>query len=270
MILESDGDEFALFIDESGSAKPNPKDQAPFFAMGGIIVKRSDEALIESLLAGFKERWNINPDTPLHGNEIRSRKKQFAWLGKLSPPEYERFMQDLTDTIVSCPVVVHACVVSRSGYFKRYFQTYGTNTWEMMKSAFTILVERAAKYAASKNGTVMIYYEKAGKTEDRLIEKYFRDLRSSGHPFNPTTASKYSPMPANQLSGLLRGIEGKAKNRPELQMADLCLYPVVRSKDQPDNQAFVAMKEEKLLVDCCLQPNQVETLGIKYYCFDGS
>lgn len=75
-------------------------------------------------------------------------------------------------------------------------------------------------------------------------------------------------MPASQLSLLLRGIEGKGKSRPELQLADLCLYPIVRSKDQPNNRAFVAMREEKVIVDCHLQSNLVETLGIKYYCFD--
>jgi len=270
MTLKLEGEEFALFLDESGSAKPNPKDEAAFFAMGGILVKRSDETLIKSSLSGFKERWKINPDTPLHGNEIRSKKKGFAWLGKLSQLDYEQFIQDLTDTIVSSPVTVHACVISRPGYFNRYFHKYGANTWEMMKSAFTILVERAAKYADSRNGTVMVYYEKAGKTEDRLIEKYFHDLRSLGHFFDSTTSSKYSPMPPTKMAQLLRGIEGKTKSRAELQLADLCLYPVVRSKDRPEDRAFVAMNEKRLLVDCHLHPNDVETQGIKYYCFDGS
>ena len=259
---------FDLYIDESGSQKPSQKDTSPFFAMGGVIVRRADEAVIESLLEQFKERWDIERKTPLHATEIRSKKKRFAWLGNLPQQEHDRFMEDLTNTIVSCPVVVHACVISRSGYLKRYFQEYGADTWEMMRSAFSILVERAAKYAASKKGAVMVYYEKAGKTEDKLIEHYFRTLRSTGHPFDPTTANKYSPMPASQLSELLRGIEGRTKNAAELQLADLCLYPVVRSKDQSDNRAFVAMKKEKLIVDCHLEPHQVETLGVKYYCFD--
>lgn len=268
MTLKSEKEEFALFLDESGSAKPNPKDQAPFFAMGGVLVRRADETTIESLIASFKERWNISQKVPLHGNEIRSKKKRFAWFGNLSQQEHQQFLEDLTLTIVSCPVVVHACVISRSGYFKRYFEEHGINTWEMMKSAFSILVERAAKYAASNNGTVMVYYEKIGRTEDKLIERYFYELRSSGHPFNPTTANRYSPMPATQMSGLLRGIEGNTKSRSELQLADLCLYPVVRSKDQPDNQAFVTMKQQKLIVDCHLQSDHVESQGIKYFCFD--
>lgn len=270
MTSESISEEFALFLDESGSAKPNPKDQSPFFGMGGIIVKRSDEAVIESLLADFKDRWNIAQATPLHGNEIRSKKKKFSQLGKFTPQEHEQFMQDLTKTIISCPIIVHACVVSRSGYFNRYYEKYGVKTWEMMKSAFTILVERAAKYVASQNGTVMVYYEKVGKIEDKLIEQYFHDLRSSGHDFNPSTANKYSPMPVAELSKLLRGIEGKSKSRAELQLADLCLYPVVRSKDRPNDQAFVAMREEKLIVDCHLRPADIEAMGIKYFCFDGT
>lgn len=198
------------------------------------------------------------------------KKAFFQILGKLTEQERAQFMEDLTATIVGCPIVVHACVISRSGYFNRYIKKYGVNTWEMMRSAFSILVERTAKYVAINNGTLMVYYEKAGKVEDKLIEQYFRELRSSGHPFNPATAAKYSPMPASQMSELLRGIEGKGKNRPELQLADLCLLPIIMSKEKPDNQPFVAMKEEKLVVDCRLQPDQIVALGIKYYCFDNA
>jgi Protein of unknown function (DUF3800) len=270
MTLKSNKEEFALFLDESGSPKPNPKDAAPFFAMGGILVKRADEALIQSEVEEFKNRWDISQDTPLHGNEIRSKKKRFAWLGKLSPAEQQDFMEDLTETIIKCPITVHACVISRSGYHNRYLEQYGQNTWEMMKSAFSILIERSAKYAARQNGAIMVYYEKAGKTEDKLLEQYFRDLRTAGNPFSPETSSKYAPLDASALSDSLRGIEGGTKRRAELQIADICLYPVVRSKDQPENRAFVSMREHNLLVDCRLKPDDINSLGIKYYCFDNA
>ncbi len=183
--LETKPKEFALYLDESGSPKPSPDDSSPFFAMGGVLIERSNEDMINSLLVDFKNRWNIPQNTPLHGNEIRSRKKRFAWLGKLSDLEQERFIGDLTNTIISCPIVVHACVVSRQGYLKRYLEIYGENTWEMMKSAFSIVVERAAKYASLRNGTLMVYFEAAGKTEDRLLKQYFNELRSQGNPFDP-------------------------------------------------------------------------------------
>jgi hypothetical protein len=73
---------------------------------------------------------------------------------------------------------------------------------------------------------------------------------------------------SEELSLRLSGIQGKTKQRPELQIADLCLYPVARIKDQANNQAYHAMYEKRLLVDCHLRPEEQETMGIKYFCFD--
>lgn len=262
--------EFALYLDESGSPKPDSNDSARFFAMGGVLIERSNEHTIKTLVVDFKSRWKIADEIPLHGSEIRSRKKRFAWLGRLSDEEQALFMEDLTDTIIHCPMLVHACIVSRDGYLKRYLNKYGENTWEMMKSAFSIAVERAAKYAALKNGKLMIYIESAGKKEDTLLKQYFNELRSQGHPFDSAKASRYSPLSTGELFRLLRGIDSKKKSNPVMQLADLCLYPVIQGKEQPDNKAFLALKNAKLLVDCYLEPNQVSELGIKYYCFDST
>lgn len=266
-MTEQTNREFALFIDESGSPKPNPKDTAPYFALGGVLVKRVDEVVIEQAVAGFKQRWNISLDTPLHGSEIRSKKRKFAWLGKLSEPERNNFMVDLTKTITSLPITVHACVVSRQGYHNRYLEKYGDNTWEMMKSAFSILVERSVKFVGDKNESIMIYYEEAGKKEDRLLKQYFNEIRESGHPFNSNNASKYSPLNAERISKCLRGIEGKKKSNPILQIADLCLYPVARGKDKPGDRAYLALKENQILVDSQLSSEVIKSRGIKYYCF---
>lgn len=61
----------------------------------------------------------------------------------------------------------------------------------MMKSAFSILIERSAKYAAINNGSLMVYFEAAGKNEDNLLKQYFYDLRAKGQSFNITTSDKY-------------------------------------------------------------------------------
>lgn len=261
-------EEFALFIDDSGSAKPNPQDPYPLFAMGGVLLKRADETQVQKSIEDFKKRWNIPLEVPLHGNEIRSKKKRFAWLGKLSEEERETFMDDLTGLIINSPITVVACVISRQGYFNRYLDKYGEKTWEMMKSAFTILIERTAKHVASQDGTLMVYYEKMGEKKDKLIEGYYKDLKTKGLPFDPSSSAGYSPLSSAQFNSLLRGIEGKSKNRAEIQLADLCLYPVANSKSQPENKAFQAMKNNQLLVDCKVLPRQLASLGIKYYCFD--
>ncbi len=269
-MTEQKNGEFALFIDESGSPKPNPKDTAPYFALGGILVKRVDEAVIEQAVADFKQRWNISLDTPLHGSEIRSKKRKFAWLGKLSEQEKENFMVDLTITITSLPIILHACVVSRPGYHNRFLDQYGDDTWEMMKSAFSILIERSVKYVGDRDESIMIYYEEAGKREDRLLKQYFNEIRESGHPFDRANASKYSPLSGEQISKCLRGIEGKKKSNPILQIADLCLYPVARGKDRPGDKAYLALKEKSLLIDSQLSSEEIKSRGIKYYCFDNN
>jgi hypothetical protein len=221
---------FALYIDESGSPKPNPKDAATYFAVGGVLIKHQDENIIRQQVDDFKQRWNIEAGVPLHGNEIRSRKKNFAWLGQKSTDEQNRFLQDLTNTIIKCPIIVHGCVVSRQGYLDRYLELYGENTWEMMKSAFSILLDRVSKYVAIQEGQVIVYFEKAGKKEDKLITDYFNDFRNSGAPFNAETSTKYAPIKYDQIQEVLTGIEGKSKTNPILQIADLCLYPVAKSK----------------------------------------
>ncbi|BAQ67044.1 hypothetical protein GM3709_3809 (plasmid) [Geminocystis sp. NIES-3709] len=176
-------------------------------------------------------------------------------------------MNDLTQLIVENPIIVHACVISRSGYCQRYLDKYGEKTWEMMKSAFSILLERCAKYAFANNEKIMIYYEKMGKKEDKLIEQYFQEIKEQGLPFDSNNSEKYSPLSIKELNLILSGIEGKTKNRPKLQLADLCLYPVVRSKDNPENKAFIALKENNLIIDQKLGTEQVSSTGLKYYCF---
>lgn len=260
--------EFALFIDESGSPKPNAKDPAPYFALGGVLLKRSEEEFVKNSIIDFKTRWNIEQQTPLHGNEIRAKKKKFAWIGKLSAEDQEKFMLDLSDTITSLPITIHACVVSRQGYLNRYADKYGGDTWEMMRSAFSILVERVVKHTSQQNESIMIYYEKVGKKEDKLIKHYFDELRTQGHPFNSNNASKYDPLSSSLMSQYLRGIEGDSKANEILQIADLCLYPVSRAKELQPNKAYEALKSKKVLIDCQLPQEEILSKGIKYYCFD--
>lgn len=261
-------EEFAIYIDDSGSPKPNPNDQAPFFAVGGILIRRADQNQVQEALESFKGRWNIPLETPLHGNEIRSKKKSFAWLGELPPSELDRFHSDLTQVITSCPMLVHACVISRTGYCNRYLEQYGAQTWNMMKTAFTILLERTAKFAVRRDGKVMIYYEKIGKTEDKLIESYFRELRTNGHPFDTGRAQKYQPLSPEELRRRLAGIEGKTKKNPIMQLSDLCLYPVSWQRKRPKNRALLAMHSARMLVDYHLPAEALESEGVKYSCFE--
>jgi hypothetical protein len=92
----------------------------------------------------------------------------------------------------------------------------------------------------------------------------------TGHPFDSSNSSKYSPLTGNELSKHLRGIDGKSKSNAILQIADLCLYPVARNKDRPGDRAYLALQESSILVDSRLPTDKVGSQGIKYYCFDNN
>jgi Protein of unknown function (DUF3800) len=259
--------EFALYLDESGSQKPSPHDKATFFAMGGVIIERGQEKKIESLLNEFKTRWGIGLDVPLHSTDMRSKKKNFRFLEEYSQEELGNFYNEIHNMISTCSVTIHACVVSRQGYLNRFQEIYGQNTWEMMKSSFSILVERSAKYVQKQGGKIMVYFEEAGKIEDTKVKSYFKDIRSDGLPFNQSTSQKYNPCTGNILSELLSGIEGKKKTNPVMQIADYCLHPIADVKLHSSNRAHKAFSDSNLIVDCTLTPEEIKEFGIKYYCY---
>jgi hypothetical protein len=259
--------EFALYLDESGSQKPSPHDRTPFFAMGGVIIERGSEEIIKSLLDSFKTRWGIDIDTPLHATEMRSKKKKFSFLKDFSDEQRSIFYTDLHNVIASCPIVIHACVISREGYIKRYLDIYGEDTWEMMRSSFSILLERSAKYVQKQKGKLMVYYEEIGRKEDKKLKKYFNEIRLNGLPFNQNTSQKYNPCTTEILSKILSGIEGKRKDDSVIQIADYCLHPIANAKLNPDNRAYHAFKNNNLIVDCIIQPEEIDEIGVKYYCY---
>ncbi len=263
---------FDLYIDESGSQQPSLQDQTPFFAMGGVLIERKDEDIINSSVTNFKTSWYPKlkiPDlsVPLHYTDIRSKKKAFRELENFSTKELERFYIDLNNMAVTCPVVIHACVISRTGYYKRFQPTYGEKTWEMMKSGFCIVVERAAKYVQSKGGCMKVYFEEIGKRENECIKQYFKELRTKGHFFSPATAQTYNPFNAEDFSRVLTGIEGKQKTNLIMQLADFCLHPVADIRAHPGNRAYHAFKAGNIIADCQLSADEISTLGIKYYCY---
>ena len=259
--------EFALYLDESGSQKPSPHDPSVFFAMGGVIIERGQENTIECLLNEFKTRWKIDLNTPLHSTDMRSKKKNFRFLEQCSKDELDSFYIDLHHVVSICPIIIHACVVSRQGYISHFQEIYGENTWEMMKSSFSILIERSAKYVQKQQGKLMVYYEEAGRVEDKKLKDYFKDIRLRGLPFNQSTSQKYNPCSGETLSKVLSGIEGKKKKNPVMQIADYCLHPIADVKLHPKNRAYHVFLQKKLIVDCTLDSHEIGELGVKYYCY---
>ena len=92
--------EYGLYLDESGSAKPSPRDPFEYFSLGGVLVKRADEQAVRDKLIKFKQDWSI-PSVIIHGASIRSRIDDFAFLGTISNGDRNRFFAELTEVVTS-------------------------------------------------------------------------------------------------------------------------------------------------------------------------
>src|SRR3546814_15128376 len=92
------------------------------------------------------------------------------------------FRSAIEEYLLSLPIVALACVINRPGYVARYKGRYNEQLWLMCKTAFSILVERAAKFADDEGRQLEIYFEGAGPKEDRDIVQYMRSLKAAGSP----------------------------------------------------------------------------------------
>jgi len=241
------------------------QDGMNWFGLGGILVKgEEDDAVYQSHKAFCKE-WDI--DYPLHSSTIRGRRKRFAWLS--DPEKAGYFMPALRELLVSLPYVAVGVIIDRPGYFRRYQLAHCDGLWHMDKTAFSILIERAAKFADLKNRKLEVVFEESGKLEDRAIIEYMASLKLDGQPFNPDSMSSYEPLQAADFKRIVLGEpRRKRKVLPQLQIADLVLYPIAKSRYDSTYRPYLELKDAKKLIDDHLPENLQAHCGIKYSCFD--
>lgn len=261
-----------LFLDDSGTRNPDKSDGRPagsdhpdWFALGGVLLKSEDEAQCRAAHAGFCARWGIA--YPLHSSDIRFRKNQFDWLGRLSVAEFDRFHSDLQDVLVSLPMHGIACVIDRPGYNARYLEKYGRSRWSLCKTAFSVVVERAAKLAIRDGRGLRVMPERADRKSDQWLRQYFDGLRRDGMPFDGTNSHKYGPLAGPDLQSTLREFRLKYKSSPMVQFADLYLYPLCRG-GYADYAPHRILQQHGKVIDCVLGDGEVASLGVKYSCFD--
>lgn len=262
-----------FYLDDSGTRYPDHKTNVPahgydWFALGGILVKEEDEAEARRCHTDFCELWKIN--APLHSHEIRSRRRAFAWIGTLEQAEQDRFYKSLSELAMNVPVVGLACVVDRPGYKKRYLEKYGANCWPLCRTAFSIAVERATKYAREIDRTIQILPERCNKKEDTLLKAYYMDMKKNGMPFSADGMEKYGPLSTQEFNQRLTRFETKAKTSPMAQLADLYLWPICMGGYDRDNMPYRLLIENGKLIECHLNSEAVASLGTKYSCFENA
>ena len=260
-----------FYMDDSGTRAPNreplPYNKAAreFFALGGVLIDEDAEAAARKLYDEFCTRWSIS--YPLHSVEIRHRQERFSWLAR-DRFERDRFMSDLSRTLLSLDILGVACVIDRPGYDARYRERYGHRQWHLCQTAFAIVVERAAKYARKTDRKLRVLPERTSKVDDHRLARYYDGLRISGPPFAMTSSAQYSPLTADELSETLYEIRFKTKSSPLAQVADLYLWPIALAGYEPRNRPYVALQSAGRLIESRLASSQLDTDGSKYSCFE--
>lgn len=261
-----------FYMDDSGTRNPDrhpgrtPAHGYDWFALGGVLIKQEDEKAGRAEHTDFCRRWKIT--YPLRSSDIRSKSGPFAWLGKVEKEECDKFLEELYQLMAGMPLIGHACVIDRPGYNERYIKKYGRKRWLLCKTTFSVSVERAAKFARGRGYKLRVFVERGDKKADRHVKQYYEDLGKDGMPFDPKTSGKYAPLKAAELADTLYEFRTKAKSSPLMQMADLYLWPICMGGYNPQNRPYARLKEDRKLIDCTLEPEQVPALGIKYSCWE--
>ena len=258
-----------FYMDDSGSRDLDRSDErvgSKWFALGGVLVKEEDEGVIRDRHQKFCSLWDIS--APLHSYPIRNTQDEFAWIRTLSAQDKARFFSELSEFLFDLPVLGMACVVDRQGYNARYKEKYKEERWSPCKTAFSIAVERAAKYAHRQGRRLKVLYERSDRDSESKIEGYYRDLRADGMPFAADTSSKYRPFGQGELRHTLWECRKKAKSSPPMQIADLFLFPICVGGYDPDYRIYKEMRARKLVLDDHLEEAEAATMGVKYSCFE--
>ena len=260
-----------FYLDDSGTRTPNRKPllfdsgKNEFFALGGVLINEEDEGRVRAAYQELCARWSI--DYPLHSVEIRHCSQAFSWL-KRETDEYQRFMKDLSRFLTSIAVAGLACVVDRPGYDARYREKYGRRQWHLCQTAFSIVVERAAKFALANGRKLRVMPERGCPADERRIRQYFGELRQSGTPFNSQTSSLYSPLGPEKFRDTLYELRFKRKSSPMAQIADLYLWPIAIAGYDRGNRAYNLLKSAGRLIESHISETQWDERATKYSCFE--
>ncbi len=262
-----------FYMDDSGTRHPThrPGKKArhghDWFALGGVLVREADEPRVRDLHAAFCRSWDIT--YPLHSSEIRSQNENFVWLRGLDAAEAARFLEELYALMREAPVLGLACVIDRPGYNARYLELYEQHPWMLCKTAFSVAVERAAKFARTDSLRLRVAPERCNKFEDQQLKSYYDGLKTGGMPFSTRTSGKYAPLTAAEFAATLYEFRPKEKSSPFSQLADLFLWPICMGGYHAGNRTYARLMADGKLIECRLEAASWDALATKYSCFDG-
>jgi hypothetical protein len=260
-----------LYLDDSGSRHPDKKadksrEGRDWFALGGFLINEEDIDAVKASHADISNKWRIRH--PFHITDMLAKQKGFSWLGRLSAVELDQFWNDYVWFLKGLPVIGHGCVIDRPGYIRRgYLEKYGNDKWLLCRSAFDIVVERAAKIARLNERRLRIIFE-ADAGVNEIMKGYFKNLKQHGLAFDQGKSQKYKPLTQTDFKNLLYDIEYKDKKNSLIQIADSFVYSIARQRYDRHFWIYQHLRDAKKISNFALPQECISEMGIKYYCFD--
>lgn len=264
---------FHLYLDETGPRHPDRQSTAAkhgldWFALGGFLIRQEDEDAAKARLDAFKKQWP-QIQAPLHLTDMRAETKKFSWIGRLPGEERDRFWSSYRTFLSTLPVAGTACVIDRPGYLARgYGSRVDDEKWMLCRSAFDIVVERAAKFAKHHGRRLKVFYEMADPDTNDMVEGYFYNIQENGMGFDAANSAKYLPLTKEEFGYLLLDIEGKDKSNRLMQIADSYVYAIARGSYERKFAIYRRIAESGKLVTSQVPAGMGDIMGVKTYCFE--
>jgi hypothetical protein len=264
-------DVMRLYLDDSGTRHPDRVLRSAahghdWFGLGGVLVRENDVEALKLRHESLRAKWQLKG--PLHSSEIRGCHGNFRWLRQCEAAPKEQFFADIQALVTGDELTAIACVIDRPGYNQRYRSKYGRAPWLLCKTAFTVVVERSAKFARRHGCVLRVYVERSDRHTDRRMRGYYDEMRARGHPFDASSASKYHPLSPPELSETLYEFRTQDKTSELMQVADLVLWPMCVGGYDAANRPYTALKQAGTLIDSRLDAAEVADGGIKYSCWE--
>jgi len=225
--------DYLVFADESGDhgmAQINA--DYPVFVLSCCVFDRTQ--YIERVcpeIQRFKMRWWPHDAVVLHSSLIKRRAPPYRFLSVAE--KRERFLEDLTAVLASCPFTLVAVAVDKPALRSRYaalVNPYSLALKCCMEGVYGFLRDRG-----QENLQTPFLVEKRGKAENVELESDFRRVCGGDNRWG-------------KIPGFSIDFVDKRTSLAGLQIADLVSTPIGRHLMRPDqpNRAY-AMIEQKFM-----------------------
>jgi hypothetical protein len=257
-------------MDETGNRHPDrASDESrrgrDWFGFGGVLIKGEDNDAARKLVTDFASTWSLKG--PCHITDMMAERKRFAFLGRVSQSENEKFWNDWRRVLCTVPAMGLGCVVDRPGYVARGYLEKHKDKWLLCRSAFDITVERAVKIALLEGRKLHVVFEQDAAVNE-IVTGYFDNLKQNGLAFDAGNSQKYKPLEKEAFAETLGRIQHKPKEHPLLQLADSYIYAMSRKAYDRVFWIYRSLRDNRRIADFALPQEHLPHLGVKYYCFD--